>query len=1085
MSFTFGQFVTSSESKNGIGKVVESNSLNTVVEFFDSPISVTRPRLTVSTASLSRIQLDLQSRVYFIDHKIEGWRVGRIRDCVDEKYYLALPNQREITLHESEVYIRWNNPIIEPYEHLAARVTETPYFHDRRAPFIRALVEQRASASGLTGLISAPIDLERHQVEVVRRVLQDPVTRYLLADEVGLGKTIEAGIIIRQHILDYPESHCVLIAVPAGLEDQWQTELEERCQVGELFRHRIEIITFEAIIKWTGEMSPTLVVVDEAHQAVRGWNDAKGTVTRDRFERLRDLTVPTMCPRLLLLSATPVRRNEEGFLALLHLLDPAIHRLEDLDGFRAKVAARQDLAELYFGFTEDIPEFFLRDTLDRLRALFPEDSRLSSLLDAVEQPAESETRARCIRIARTHLSETYRLHRRLIRNRRSEELEGLLPGRDGLIRVEVVDETALHLEAALEAWRAPAAAWAHGQQPEIGQLLARVFITLIEAAWSGTAAFLSAITLRLSDQKASPLRTPLFPGEPDLLREMETLGHVLQKKRGFQENSLGQIAVELLAKGVRVVLIATNEERANQVYSAFAAQLGKGVARHRPGDKVWRKAWTDGTASVLVCDARAEEGLNLQGGRTAMVHIDVPLSPNRLEQRLGRLDRIGSGHPVRSYVVMPTDCPLQNNWLDCLDQAWRVFSRSIASLQYLVEDEMATLREALFFEGPPAFTTSIARMSGDRGIIEKELRALKLEDQMDACEDSIGNALMDRIEKAEEQSAITALQTATEHWLVDTLQFQKVCEPSSKNVVISYHYRHARRKSPSLMGVNDFIRRFSQCLDPRPDVPQIQRPLTWPIAFSRETARHRSVGVARLGNPLIDALETYLAWDDRGSCFGMWRKDESRTELCPAAYFRFDFIIETDISEVAAFLRSYPELSLPSLRRACDAAFPPIIETVWIDQQLSQLDDGMVAKLERPFNHDTDVNLNSERWPVALSQIPDLTLNAWASLCEAARDAAERVLRGRNNLITLTERCACALEADGAMAREQAESRIAALASQPDVQECQRKELNFDRQLTAILACGIRKPTVRSDSAGSVFLAGSSLNLTPIFPGDE
>ena len=58
------------------------------------------------------------------------------------------------------------------------------------------------------------IDLEPHQVEVVRRVLQDPVQRYLLADEVGLGKTIEAGILIRQYVLDDPDRHQVVVLVP-------------------------------------------------------------------------------------------------------------------------------------------------------------------------------------------------------------------------------------------------------------------------------------------------------------------------------------------------------------------------------------------------------------------------------------------------------------------------------------------------------------------------------------------------------------------------------------------------------------------------------------------------------------------------------------------------------------------------------------------------------------------------------------------------------------------------------------------------------------------------------------------------------
>ena len=55
---------------------------------------------------------------------------------------------------------------------------------------------------GMSALLSSAIELEAHQVEVIRRVLQDPIQRYLLADEVGLGKTVEAGVLIRQCFLD-------------------------------------------------------------------------------------------------------------------------------------------------------------------------------------------------------------------------------------------------------------------------------------------------------------------------------------------------------------------------------------------------------------------------------------------------------------------------------------------------------------------------------------------------------------------------------------------------------------------------------------------------------------------------------------------------------------------------------------------------------------------------------------------------------------------------------------------------------------------------------------------------------------------
>src|SRR3970282_254336 len=97
------------------------------------------------------------------------------------------------------LYVRWAHPIDDPTDYLAARVTDTPFLFEGRSHIVRHLAAQRLSFGGLGGLAAAAIELLEHQVTTVRRVLADPIARYLLADEVGLGKTIEAGVLIRSH----------------------------------------------------------------------------------------------------------------------------------------------------------------------------------------------------------------------------------------------------------------------------------------------------------------------------------------------------------------------------------------------------------------------------------------------------------------------------------------------------------------------------------------------------------------------------------------------------------------------------------------------------------------------------------------------------------------------------------------------------------------------------------------------------------------------------------------------------------------------------------------------------------------------
>lgn len=130
--------------------------------------------------------------------------------------------------------MRCGAPVADPTPFLAAKITETPRFVDARSAFVYSVVAQRSASMGMSALLSSAIELEAHQVEVVRRVLQDPIQRYLLADEVGLGKTIEAGILIRQCFLDGgAETHVVVLA-PAALVPQWSAELATKFFLGDL-----------------------------------------------------------------------------------------------------------------------------------------------------------------------------------------------------------------------------------------------------------------------------------------------------------------------------------------------------------------------------------------------------------------------------------------------------------------------------------------------------------------------------------------------------------------------------------------------------------------------------------------------------------------------------------------------------------------------------------------------------------------------------------------------------------------------------------------------------------------------------------
>ena len=117
------------------------------------------------------------------------------------------------------------------------------------------------------------------------------------------------------------------------------------------------------------EQRPDILIVDEAQHLAALWR----STDRKAVARVQPSwpISPTELKRLLLLSATPVLHHEAAFLAMLHLLDPEGYALEDLDGFRQRVAKRAEIGKLFFTFREDTPPFLLGNKIHQLKRVVP------------------------------------------------------------------------------------------------------------------------------------------------------------------------------------------------------------------------------------------------------------------------------------------------------------------------------------------------------------------------------------------------------------------------------------------------------------------------------------------------------------------------------------------------------------------------------------------------------------------------------------------------------------------------------------------------------------------------------------------
>jgi len=175
----------------GVGKLLSKDGPTRTVEYFDAPML--EPVLReCSPSELGSVLLPAQTRVYAFDTNVGAWEIGRIIDDHGDSQLVKFPNGKALHLPISSVFVRWDRSIEDPTSFLAAGISETPRFADGRGPFVRTLLQQRSAALGMSALPSSAIDLEAHQIEVARRVLQDPVT-ILARGRSGAGQDHRGG----------------------------------------------------------------------------------------------------------------------------------------------------------------------------------------------------------------------------------------------------------------------------------------------------------------------------------------------------------------------------------------------------------------------------------------------------------------------------------------------------------------------------------------------------------------------------------------------------------------------------------------------------------------------------------------------------------------------------------------------------------------------------------------------------------------------------------------------------------------------------------------------------------------------------
>lgn len=1022
---------------DGFAEIASCDGSHYELRFFTSPVNY-QARLCRS-ADIRRAILPAQSRCFqqsdgesrFGRVLAEGPDSGSVRN-----YLVQFPNhQAPVLLKESDFHVRSYLAADDPLEVLAALANETPFFFENRTALLRALLRQYEFAHGLPALLSSKIDLLPHQVQIAGIVLRDSAIRYLLADEVGLGKTIEAGIIMRQLQIDAPGLQMAAF-VPDQLVRQWRDELDHRFELTDVavFGHSALPEQAAMVHSWD------LIVIDEAHRAVAHaraeCNQLSAAVAK----------ISRASKHLLLLSATPVLHHDAELLALLELLDPENYSTSDLASFRIRTGQRILLGRAFIALRNATLAPLIKMNARKLAELLPEDPVVQQFAGELATPSVNV--AAVHRELHSHISETYRIHRRLLRTRRrwlAESDRQFVRAVDERAETEVDEEPHAQLWRSLDEWRTEAAARVAGS-PDDTRICAAEYVRLAEAIAAEPEQLAELTEEVITLTKATEVECRLLdelvdPKSADkmTIARAELVCQILLNR--FRHDGVGakyvvfcgspeccRVLVKTLKRHVqhsciRVADRTATGEAVGSIFSEFAHDSGR----------------------VLVTDATGEEGFNLQFARAVIFH-DLPWSPMRIEQRLGRVDRI-----ERAGRIVCFDITSGEDETLCLDEVWRrvlaegfdIFRQSISDLQHAIEAELPWLRERAFLGGPEALASEIEPL---KLRFARERESIEEQDVIDGMHSlSSSSPLCLSLAQADKEAEIFS------NALIGYLQ---------RNVGLHLH-QNAEDNSLSFA-----LPRNASPLVPADRLDLLAEMLNRPSTFFRNVAAEDfDLQLLRPGHPAVDACRDLLAWDDRGRAFAMWRKAVEMPHL--KCVFRCLVHVRADLSPVIAKLEAagWGSLHRGSLLRMVYSWFPDFLSELFLDEEGTPVSEALSELCRRPYHNAADVNLGKERAAHVRQEFGAATWRKW---CVGAAEAALSAVTVGDELRRKRE--ASIAEAAEHFARVRARLNARRRAGIDSVEQAQQA-LKHEQDLAELVAQILSAPVIRLDAIGAYLLS--------------
>ncbi|MDX2271009.1 MAG: DISARM system SNF2-like helicase DrmD [Cyanobacteriota bacterium] len=610
----------------------------------------------------------------------------------------------------------------------------------------------------------AGIEVKAYQLEPLRKALKMPRVNLFIADDVGLGKTIEAGLILREMLMRQKVKR-VVISCPPSVVDQWKDEMESRFGLTFIVydrdfvaakrrergygmnpwkTHNRFIIshallrdeTYAAPLRdWMQDFAPgSLLILDEAHNA------APASGTRYAIDSQLTRTVRELAPRFehrLFLSATPHNGHSNSFAALLEILDPQrfcrgvpVRSKKLLDAVMVR-RLKQDLREInnadfplrhvvpvvIDGLPDDVPELTLAQLLQEYRTCREERLKSAPRSTLTTSMLVITSLQKRLMSSIEAFACTLRVHRRGIQ----KQLE------------KVVPETQQSYPLL---WESPGSDDERADLDEL-EVFAEETAQMEKASRSGTEGITSKELELLEEMTQIAERSRHQPDS-----KVKKLGDWIRQNLCPKMGSPG--AAWMPTRVLIFTEYADTKRYLEQQLSSLIAGSDRDYDRigtfHGGMSKEDRRLIKEAfnmdphkhPLRILIATDAAREGVNLQNHCADLFHFDVPWNPSRMEQRNGRIDRkLQRQTEVRCYYFVLPQRP-EDRVMDVLVQKTQRIQEELGSLSPVVEKNVTKLLErGIRVTEVDSLSSAINQADKDndderRGAIREELEAIRL-----------------------------------------------------------------------------------------------------------------------------------------------------------------------------------------------------------------------------------------------------------------------------------------------------------------------------------------------------------------------